>query len=319
MTYVGRLVHQLVSEKVGGTSRTTRTKETSVSVAEAGEKLQAIFRQMWAPRTLSDRQNLWRRLHQWASAQGLSLNADTASLFAMATGVRPQGTLAYTKALSAIFGKMGLDNKPLLATASALRAAGAMIPQSQDRPIPREVLLRWAASQEPRIRLGAWVAWKTASRWGEVWQLRSDQFILATPEEVIIDWWTLPKARRGDPFRESRYVVIRGELTKEISELVRELSPFEALCPNLNTEGLDNLWSSDPAMQDYRAHSIKRGATTHLMELMSDGVEIDGDVVDRLTKHAARSEKLSRQTLRYGGNCIAMARVLETGKATMHL
>ena len=69
-------------------------------------------------------------------------------------------------------------------------------------------------------------------------------------------------------------------------------------------------------MCPYRAHSIKRGATTRLIELMVDDETIDGALVDRLTKHRHATEKLSRSTLGYVANPIATARVLGTGKIT---
>lgn len=168
------------------------------------------------------------------------------------------------------------------------------------------------------MRLCVYVAWKTASRWGEVWKLSSSQFLLVSQEEIIIDWWTTPKRRRADPFRASRYVVVTGHLTKEIADLFQVLQPFQILCL-VNTEQLDALWRSNPEMSLYRAHSIKRGATSHLLELMEGGADISGDLLDRLTKHEHGTEKMSRSTLRYGGNPIAMARVLETGKVTQHL
>lgn len=318
-TVIGAMIHRMVSEKVGGaTTRTRSSKEATVSTAESQKRLEAVIRGMWAESTLNDRQNLWRRLHTWTSTRGLPIDAVTATMFCMATGVAPQGQLAYVKTFSAILGKMGLDNSPLLTTASALRASGAAIPNNQDVPIPKQVLLRWAAEQEPSLRLCTFIAWKTASRWGEVWKLNSIQFLLASPEEVIIDWWTTPKARRRDPFRASRFVVIKGHLTDEIASLFQSLQPFTVLC-SVTTAQLDALWCSDASMNQYRAHSIKRGATSHLMEKQDEGVVIPGELLDRLTKHEHGTEKVSPATLRYGANPIATARYLDTAKVTQHL
>ena len=299
-------------------------QESDVLVTEAQSRLQALFNQMWASKTTSSRQNLWRRLAAWTSSQGLPINADTAALFVTATGVQPQGQLTYAKALSAIFGKMGYHQGPLLTMASALRSSGAAIPINQQTPIPRETLVRWAGKQEPSLRLCTYVAWKTASRWGEVWKLTSSQFILVTETEVIVDWWTTPKGKRGNPFKASRFAVIKGQLTKDIAELYNQLQPFDVVC-SVNTDALDLMWSMDSDMAPYRGHSIKRGAMCHLLEQMDSGVSIPDELLDRLTKHEhPKAQKFSASTMGYGtGNDtkanIAMARVLGTGRITPHL
>ncbi|KAJ9452494.1 hypothetical protein DIPPA_25585 [Diplonema papillatum] len=278
---------------------------------------------MWAETTLRDRQNLWRRFDAWTVARGLPTNADSASLFVLATQVRPQGLLSYAKALSAVFGHMGRDNHPLRALASALRAAGAAIPCAQAEPIPRELLLRWARAQESSVCLAALVAWKTASRWGEVCALSSPQFLLVTPQEVIIDWFRTPKARKRDPFRPSRFAVVQGDLTSEIATLFQECSPFEKLT-EMTTEALDVTWKRAPAMSTFSAHSIKRGAATFIFQKLASGeAVVPAALVDRLTKHEEKegggADKFSDTTLRYGGDLVALARALRTGEVTRHL
>eukprot|EP00659_Diplonema_papillatum_P000307 gene307-biopygen317 len=320
LSLIGQAIYRLIADHPhGDTTRTGKTQEPAVSMGEAHARLVNHVGKMWASTTVKDRRNIWRRLVAWTSQWGLPLNADTACLFVAATGVRPSGLLTYSKALSASFGAMGLPNQPLRTMSTALRGAGASVPESQALPVDKERLLGWAFLQAPAIQLAVLVAWKSASRWAEVAALSSDQFILVTPREVVVDWFQTPKGRRRNPFRASRYVVILGPLTDKISTLYGSLAPF---CPlsNLTTTALDSLWAKTPEMAGYTGHSIKRGATTHVLERVVEGERVPMYLLDRLAKHEEKSgTALSEVTIRYGGNPIAMARALETGRVTMLL
>ncbi|KAJ9434911.1 hypothetical protein DIPPA_25349 [Diplonema papillatum] len=247
------------------------------------------------------------------------MTADSACLFVAATGIRPQGQLAYTKALSASFGAMGFENHPLRVLAKALRGGGAAIPDSQATPLEKQKLVSHARLQQPSVHLALLVAWKTASRWAEVADLSSAQFLLVTQKEVIVDWFQTPKGRTHDPFKASRFAVIQGPLTTEIAMLFRKCAPFAPLT-RLTTSALDSLWGQSVQMQGYTAHSIKRGAVKHLLPLLTSG-KLSPHLVDRLTKHEEEGGPgtLSRTTLRYAGGDVDLARALETGKVTRHL
>ena len=289
--------------------------ESKVGVEGAVQRLQSVVAEMWAKSTTQQRRFLWDRMTRWVHLNGLEVNADSASLFVLATSVSPQGQLTYCKSLSGLFRHLGLANQSLLSLGAALRAAGAAIPQKQALPIPRDVLLGWAVSQSADVRLCALLAWKTASRWSEVQLLRSDQFLIVSANEVIIDWFVTPKGRRADPFRSCRLVVVAGSLVSEIARLFHLLSPFQRLT-HLDTCHLDKTWKKE--LPSYTAHSIKRGAISHLLVLLARGVPIQEVLVSRLAKHASESG-LSPMTLRYGGDKIALARALRTGEVTVHL
>ncbi|KAJ9442313.1 hypothetical protein DIPPA_11650 [Diplonema papillatum] len=272
---------------------------------------------MWASSTSQQRQLLWARLARWAHSNCLPINPDTACLFVLATGVSPQAQLAYTKALSGAFRHIGITNVPLLSLASALRATGAAIPVNQAPPVPKECLIRWALTQRTDIRLAVIVAWKTASRWAEVADLSSDQFILVTSTEVIIDWHATPKGRRANPFTPSKWAVIRGDLTGQIASIFRVLAPFDKLTTT-TTSRLSHMWDSVPSMARFSGHSIKRGAVTHLFSRVAQGVPIDVMLICRLAKHSTK-QGVPDMTVRYGGDGIPMARALQTGLVTVHL
>ncbi|KAJ9435567.1 hypothetical protein DIPPA_19823 [Diplonema papillatum] len=314
---IGMAVYRLISS--GGTNRTGRTQEGASTVEMARTKMSAVVADMWARSTTQERRSLWRRLQAWTTERGLGMNADSACLFVAATGVRPQGQLAYTKALSASFGAMGFENHPLRVLAKALRGGGAAIPENQATPIERRKLVSWARQQQASVRLAVLVAWKTASRWAEAASLSSVQFLLVTQREVVVDWFQTPKGRTQDPFKASRFAVIQGPLTAEIAVLYAKCAPFAPLS-TVTTSALDALWGQSAQMQGYTAHSIKRGAVKHLLPLLTSG-KLSPHLIDRLTKHEEEGGPgtLSRTTLRYAGGDVDLARALETGKVTKHL
>lgn len=269
---------------------------------------------MWAPSTLQGRQRLWRRLLAWCHRHSVSLSPDSACLFVTATQVSLQSMYMYTKELSALMTHLGWDTQPLRSMSAALRRQGAAIPLKQATPVPRDTLLHWARLQEPNLQLAVLVAWKTASRWGEVGGLASRQFVLVTSQEVIIDWATSPKGRRGDPYSPSRYVVIVGPCTHTIATLFHELSPFATLT-HVSTDALNRMWKGTVEMSPFSPHSIKRGAVTYLMRLGAAGVSVPPELIARLAKHAAPAP-LPSTTLRYGADPVALARLLRTAEIT---
>ncbi|KAJ9443143.1 hypothetical protein DIPPA_02664 [Diplonema papillatum] len=222
--------------------------------------------------------------------------------------------------MSATFGALGLDNAPLRSLASALRNAGAAVPLRQAKPMEKDTLLKWARQQQPDVMLAALLAWKTASRWAEVAALAASQFLLISPAEIIVDWMQTPKGRRADPFKASRFTVVKGPLTAEIATLLQSLIPFNNLT-TISTTKLDELWGRSNLMRGYTAHSVKRGAMTRIFQLMGRGVPIPPHLVERLAKHKEQGGPgaLSGVTVRYGADPVAMARALETGKVTIHL
>jgi hypothetical protein len=148
--------------------------------------------------------------------------------------------------------------------------------------------------------------------------LRSNQILWRRPTQVVIDWWRTPKGRRGDPFRQSRYVVIEGPETPVIAAILAKLRTFTQLT-NVSSLELGNMWMEDPDLHEYTASSIKRGAITHLDRLVAGGLEINPVYRSRLFKHSNPADPEPRITVRYGGDRLAKARSLKTQRVTRHL
>ncbi|KAJ9447214.1 hypothetical protein DIPPA_18397 [Diplonema papillatum] len=298
---VGQAVLDLVASKTGvAVTRTlaSRHRERDVTVSEARDRLHQVVGRAWAESTVDDRRNLWRRFQAWTSAQGMGLNPDTAVLFVMATSVEPQGMLAYSRLLAAVFGHLGVNSQPLKTLASALRGAGAAIPLSQAESIPRDTLLSWAMDQVSHVRLATLVAWKTASRWADVCMLTRRDFVLVTDDEVIVDWGVRPKGRTRNPFCVSKLVVICGPLTNVIAMLVRGAGDFRQLT-SVSTAQLARMWAGELRMCRYSAHSIKRGAVDHLLEAKSLGAPFPEHLISRVAKHKNEVDPTVAQMTRF--------------------
>ena len=313
---VGRAVLAHVESGVGVRS-VGRSQEAAVSAGEAYGELCDLVRVMWAKTTSAQRQGLWCRMVRWLQHNRLPLSADTAVLFVMATRVSTQAKLTYVKGFQGTIGHMGVPCDSLRSAASVLRAAGGAVPSRQASPIAMQLLVDWGRRQSVDVHLAVLLAWKTASRWGEVVHLSHDQFLVCERDEVVIDWHQTPKGRRRNPFTTSKWTVIRGDLVAEIAGLVRRLRPFTRLC-SVDTQALVRRWSKDASMHQYTGHSIKRGALTHLFQAMAQGVVVPEHLVARLAKHKS-SQGLPEMTVRYGADPVAVARALGTGDVTVHL
>lgn len=291
--------------------------ESATGVVEAKRMVSEVVSGMWAASTMTQRKLLFDRWRTWCSRQGIAMTQDSAVLFVAATKTSLQAQLRYCMALSGTMRRLGLERDALLTYGAALRSVGAAIPQHQALPIPRQLLLDWAFRQERSLRLATLLAWKTASRWGDVINLSRKQVIFLSPREIILDFFTNPKGRRADPFKPSRWAVITGPLTEEIYDLIRARGEFSKLT-GVTTAQLDAIWRRGE-LRDYSAHSIKRGAISHLFQAAAAGAPIDLVALSCLAKHTTVTSLVSSTTLRYGADGVALARVLGTGRVTTFL
>ena len=318
---IAHAVHRLLTRREVATRKDN--KETYAGVDDAVENLEHIVEHLWADSTLADRQALWARFSAWAARNGEPADADAAVLFVAVTGVSIQTQLTYAKALSGTMLRLGMENQPLKTFAAVLRAAGAEIPIAPAVPIPRETLYAFVQHvltlRMHDVALAVLLAWKTASRWGDVRRLRRDQFIVVEEDRVVIDWQQVPKGWRGKTRHPSQLVVVRGDATLAIYRLLMSRGDFAALTTT-TTADFRRLLRSHPPTARYSAHSIKRGAADFLLQLRATGVLLpaDDERVGRLLKHRAHCA-LPPQTLGYVSNRVALAEALETGLVTRHL
>lgn len=273
-------------------------------------QLNATLRGLWASSTWAQRQSLWRRLAAFCAASQLPLNDRSAALFILSLGVTAQTQHGYASTLSALFGRLGLPNGLLSLMAAALRAQGALIPLHQARPMQREQLEQLLPTLGRRDAVAMALAWKTASRWSDIQRLIGRQVLLATPEEIIIDFSDRTKTSRSRPFAPQLLVVVRGRWTAAIAEVLSRLLPQEPLT-QLTTADVEELLRP----LGLTAHSIKRGALNLVAAAAEEG-RVDPSVLPLLARHKTDSPLVQASVIRYVSNKPALARVLGTQHAT---
>ena len=94
--------------------------------------------------------------------------------------------------------------------AKTLVRAGAMIPTHQACPITKDQIQYLLPKMTPLMEIVMLVAYKTASRAGEVAKMRRRDVIILRPDRIIIDWGQRTKATRSQPYRPDTFTVIEG-------------------------------------------------------------------------------------------------------------
>jgi hypothetical protein len=229
--------------------------------------------------------------------------------------------LKYVKEMSGMFLRLGIDRLELLNSMTALKMMGGEVPEHQAIPLTRQhvaQLLRFWSGEGDGLRLAIMIAWKTASRWGEVSMLTKRNFVSVQANEVIICWGTIPKGWRGKPFHHSMYTVIEGTWTRDIATVAASVSADAPFCP-WDTQTLDTKFKDlPPVLNTYTAHSFKRGAACHLIALRAQKIaDFDERHFSILLKHKQVCDLMYAQSsLRYMDQGANMARELGTGNVT---
>jgi hypothetical protein len=316
---INTLTGKLLWNALRDDSRTIRTRaQVGYSPEVSISRVQAAMMNMWAATTFHDRRLLIERWFRWCVHYKQEPTAQSAVMFVMSIrNLKVQGQLAYAKAMSGTFKQLGWERQDLLSLATALRAQGGAIPYSQAKPLLKADLIWWLDRMtDPMLRLTTMVCWKTASRWGEMTLLTTENFIVVTPEEVIVSWSTLPKGRKADPYTPSMYTVIRGPWTAEIARHLKSIKHQRPFCP-WSTEQLDYELSRIDRLKEYSGHSFKRGAATHVVnEVYTKQIEFRPTELSILLKHKITYDLLSSSDLRYPEAGPNLARILGTQNLT---
>jgi hypothetical protein len=164
-------------------------------------------------------------------------------------------------------------------------------------------------------RVPTLLAWKAAARWSDLLTLTKASFIQLQPHQVIIRWGTT-KSTRLTPFAPTLWTVVEDNdpqrlmpIIHFVNQLPQPQSPFTTL----DAHNFDRVTSR--LKVKWTAHSLKRGAVTHLIEQAAEG-NVDPWIVARLAKHKAGLMEFPETTLRYAANDPATAVMLGTQAAT---
>jgi len=188
------------------------TRDTSPPSGAAALQRQGIetIRLMWSKNTWTERNKIMLRFDRFMTEHKLSIEEDLEwgiIMFIESTSSTTVASsrLTYSKALTAMFHKMGTSTPLVQLHQAGLRVASAGTPILQATPaltsqIDR-MLLR-AAPMDDNLDIAIWIAWKTCSRWDEISNIIGRSIIRADSETIIIAGATAP--RRREPIRSVR-------------------------------------------------------------------------------------------------------------------
>ena len=233
------------------------------------------------------------------------------------TGGSLAGVANYGRFLAATLRKSGHTALELAKFLRALNNRGAVVPMFQATPITRTQLLSLKARLSPQIWLATWLAWKSASRIGEVVALRGANIIAGAGTTFVVNWLQTTKAGKTRPFALCNLTeVVCGPHEADELRAILALSPDQPLCPMTTTTMVRHFRAA--GLADITGHSLKRGAIRLLHQLAANGV-VDPTVIPRLAKHRETAPLLPDMTVRYGADKVALARIGRTGELTRHL
>jgi hypothetical protein len=273
---------------------------------------------MWAASTQANYARLAHRWQEYAKSKREEVwAASTITSWLLSETCEPAAKHSYLKVAKAIRSareKLLHSSTDLLS--KHLRGDGALIPQRQAPPLKRELL------DHPIFiphRLAVLLAWSSASRWDEISRLTKESFIAIAPDEVIVDWFTGTKATRTQPFRASRFTVIRSRYVAEIADRLLRLKSEEPVT-QLTTSQITTLLRKAAPEENLSAHSFKAGALDEVAFRLSTAQpplpHLEQEVaLARLAKHVHALDP-NPTTLRYIRTPEHLARMLGTGKTT---
>jgi hypothetical protein len=173
---------------------------------------------------------------------------------------------------------------------------------------------------QDRDEIATWLSWKTASRWDDMTHI-TGRMIVPRPQfplQIIIRWGEGTKTSQAGKSLNAPHlwtVVVPNQEGWDDQIFTRAKILLESLPQKQHLTTLTTAQASALLKRvDNRlsAHSIKRGAVTHLF---NQGAPLE--LISRLAKHAAQtSHNFSITTLGYGASDGQIALALKTQEVT---
>lgn len=271
----------------------------------------------WALSTLRGRAGLWGRFQQWLPQQPAATLDTHLARFVESTRVSISSRLTYAKALAALATRLSEPVPLLRLYMSGLVRSGANKPARQARPMTLQDLDRLYLLWPARSRHLLLLAWKTASRWSDLVGLKKSDFVWVSPTRFVVKWGDT-KTTRGQQHLPTQFTVVDDTnptrllpLRQAVDALPLPQSPLT----DLRTDAVNRMLKHLDAR--FTAHSIKRGAISHVTKHAVDG-RVTIPQLQLLAKHSGPFHG-AQTTLRYADDPVALALLLGTQHATVLL
>jgi hypothetical protein len=283
-----------------------------------------VGRQAWALKTRSERHRVWakfqtfaRRLHR---LQDRAYTYEEVALVFLESHEQtlPSTRLQYAKILANLLCRYGESTPALTCYMQGLRQLGAMTTTHTAECATVLQIRTLLAVLEPPLAAAVSLAWRTASRWGDLWDLKRANFLLVTDTRIVVKWGRTKANRFGVANMASLVVVDSVVPMAEITRHLATLRPLDQFC-STTTDSLRRRLALVSATQGLTAHSLKNGAVDLLGHhaLMR---RFPLDLIPRVTKHASPlQQSFPAVTLHYLHNEVQRALLLDTHLVTVWL
>lgn len=310
-------------------STTTSTPDSDQALASAQSARDVISR-LWAANTMMRRARLIEDWHEWVRNRSKMTLDWSLVTFIESKSIGLVSKATYARELATMLNRFNIETPILRMYLSGLNKIGALVPLHQARPLTPEhlgVAMKLLQNDPSRLqlRVGLFLAWKTASRWDEVARLRRSSIHKITDTDLTIWWSAGTKTTGAEPYAARAIAVCRHLpalpkfLTQYLSTLRADDYVVQVSTDRASAWMRDNIPVKDNE-DHFTASSIKRGAVTHLVRHAAAG-SIDLQVVSRMAKHKHQLDEISPTTLRYvAQDCIdELAHALRTQEASVLL
>lgn len=186
---------------------------------------------------------------------------------------------------------------------------GANVPTHQANPLTVAELQELLSTLPPDPKWAVWLAWKTASRWADVFSLTPDDFSLVEPNVILVSFKDKTKGSHDRPFRPDLLVLVEDPLVPQFMAWIQH----QKCLTTTTTTQLSRLMKS-LLDRHVTAHSIKRGVLNFLASLVADG-HLPLTILPQMAKHAI-PWALPEKTVRYLSNKPAIAKMMGSQAAT---
>lgn len=274
---------------------------------------------IWAPSSMEQRRALWERfcVYRKTTMPDTTLDHAAAAFISTIPNVLLQTKKTYAVALSSMLRELVIPYPTLALVRKGMVAMGADIADDKAIPINRDQAMRLVEIHrvlEPQLSLCFWLMWKTASRFSDLQDLRRNNFLLISPQEIILRFGKLKNNQAGTVKQSSLLQILDDQPMEWQAQLLQALPPERPLVPLTYTTFLAKIKKTFP---DLSAHSFKHGAHQFMMEQVDAG-KLDMQLVPLLMKHSDTTSRYPEQTLNYARDETLMlyARQFRTGNAT---
>ena len=290
------------------------------NTVEAAQRLREGIRNKlmirFSPSTWQRRTYLFNTVSHFSTLMHLTLCENTILLALewISASVTAGTLLSYATTLRAMYPAHG--GETLDAYIQSLRKLSAKAPIRQAPPLTREQFYTLMLLLPDEVKWALWVAWKTASRWGETRLLSAKNISFTdSADEVVIDFKELTKGSSTRPFRMDMIVLLKDtpQRVQEFRTHVARIrnAPLTQWTTTQLTASLRKLFPGS----DLSAHSPKRGAMQIVMEAAANGL-IPLHLAAQIAKHLGGQLTLPDTTVRYITDRVALARANGSGAVT---